>query len=890
MTITSKLVALCRNIVRRQRLDRELDDEVRATVEVLVAEKVRAGMSSESARRVALIEIGGIEPLKQQVREVRMGSTLDAIAQDVRYAVRLLVRHPLFTLIAALSLAVGIGANTAVFTIGKGLVRFAPAAVSEPDRVVDIGRSLDGLTFGFNPGSYPDYLDIRRRTTTMAHVYARTLFPRDMTLSVAGGTERVVAEVVTTNYFATLGTRPALGRLFGAEESDRPGATPTVVLSHRFWTRRFDSDPSVVGQTVRVNRTLMTIVGIAPEGFQGTTIVVPDLWVPVGMVAAAEQLEARRVAWLVMGARLKPEVTIAQAAADLDAIDRALREEYPSESGPRSRPFRVLAATPLAGNMPAAVAALLLLGVLASTVLVVACTNVAGLLLARATGRRREMALRLAVGAGRSRVVRQLLTETLMLFALGAASAVVFAKVIASRLVGMLSASPIPVHIALDLDWRVMGFACGLSLAAALVFGLAPALHASRADASTALKAESHGASSRQRLRQTFVVAQVALSLLLIVVGGLFMRALQRANSTDAGFDARGVEVASIELPAASDTEIAGLSFARDLIERVRQSPGVDAAAMTWSLPLASEAFGFGLSLPGALPTPGQSSAEVAGSGNIVTPGYFAAMDIPMLAGRDFTERDAPGAPLVGIVGEATARRFWPGLNPIGQRLVLNGAGSTGAHLQVVGVVRDLRYRSVDFGGLPFVYLPLRQHHMPKMTLLVRSRPGMSAGPSVRAAVAELSRAPSSLSTHALEDAIAVNLMPQRIVASVAGSLGLAGVLLAAIGVYGVAAYAVARRTREIAIRSALGAQRGAIVRLVLRQAIVLISIGAAIGLALGGVAGRVLSMMLVGVSPVDPPTLAAAIVLCSGVVLAACYVPVHRAMRIAASDALRSE
>jgi predicted permease len=874
MRFLARLASLWHNLRRRDRVERELDEELRTTLELLVEEKTRAGMSAADARRAAAIELQ-IEPIKEQVRDVRSGALLDTFGQDIRYAARLLRRYPLFTLTAALSLAVGIGANTTVFTIGTSLLRFAPAAVTEPDRIVDIGRRLEGLPVGFNPGSYPDYLDLRRRSTTLEHVYARTLFPRSMTLAVSGGAENVVAEVVTTNYFSTLGTRPALGRLFLADESDRPGESPVIVLSHRFWTRRFNADRTIVGRVVRLNQFPMTVVGVAPEGFQGTTIAAPDLWVPLGMTATAEQLDVRRAGWVVMGARLAPGATMAQAAAELDVIDRALREEYPGQQAAKS--YRLLPASPLAGNMPLAAAAVLLLGAIATTILVIACANVAGLLLARASARRREMALRLAIGAGRWRLVRQLLTETLMLFALGSAVGVALARVMASMVMGLLPVLPIPVQISMAIDWRVVAFACGLSLVAALLSGLAPALDASRADVSTVLKTESPGASARARLRHAFVIAQVAGSLLLIVIGSLFTRALQQASSpAGAGFDSNGVEVATIES-----------SLSREWLERARQLPGVQSVSMAQYLPLASEGYGFGL-FPGT--QAGDPSAAVAGSGNIVAPGYFATLRIPLVAGRDFTEQDAPGAPEVAIVGEAAARRFWPGRSAIGQRLVLNGVDREGAVLQVVGVARDIRYRNLDFESVPFVYLPMRQHGVTKMALVVRSAAGNSVARPLREIGAELNREAAPISTQPLDEVMSAGLAPQRILAFVSGTLGCLGVLLAAIGIYGITALSVARRTREIAVRTALGAQRGAVARLVVRQALSLTMIGIVGGLVLGAVAGQVLSILLIGVSPFDPLALSGAVVLCVAVTLLACYVPLRRAMRVSASDALRAE
>jgi predicted permease len=887
MRITFRLISLCRNVFRRGRVERDLDEEMRATLDALTVDKMRAGLPREAAQRAARIELGGVEVVKQQVRDARSGALLDTFAQDVRYGVRLLRRYPLFALTAALSLAVGIGATTAVVTIANGLLRFSPPGVIEPERVVDIGRSLDGLPVGFNPGSYPDYLDIRQRTTTLDHVYAHVLFPQNLSLVGPAGTDRVVAEVVTTNYFATLGARPAAGRLFLADESDRPGESPIVVLSHRYWTRRFNADPAIVGQTVRLNRNPVTVVGVAAEGFHGTTIVTADVWVPLSMYANADVLDMRRSGWLVMGARLKPGASTAQAAAELDAIDRALRSEYPSQQN--SRPFRLLPASPVAGNSAVAAAALMLLMAFATTVLAIACANVAGLLLARASGRAREMALRLAIGAGRLRLIRQLLIETLMLFALGAAVGVLLGRVMTSALVRLLPTLSIPVEISLGLDWRVVAFACGLTFVAALLSGLAPALHASRADVSTVLKSESQGASARFRLRNAFVVAQVALSLLLIIVGSLFTRALQHAGSTDVGFDASRVQIASIDVTAAGYTDVTGPGAVQALLESVRQVPGVESASLARVLPLASESLGFGLSLPGAVAATGRS-AMIGASGNIVASGYLTVMRIPLIAGRDFGEQDAPGAPLVAIVGESTASRFWPGQDPIGKQLAVDGPGQGTSVVQIVGVARNYLSSSLDFGTTPFIYLPFRQHYVTGMALVVRTSPGRSSAAQVRAVAAETNPTLPALTIRPLEEAIAVGLTPQRIVASVAGSLGIVGVLLAAIGIYGITAYMVARRTREIAIRAALGAQRRAIVALVLRHAITLLTIGSVTGLALGAVAGQVLSALLVGVSPLDPAALLAGVGLCAAIVLAGSYLPVYRAIRIQASDALRSE
>ena len=886
-----RLLSLLRNLFRRDRVERDLHEEMQAMFDVLVSDHIRSGMSPPEARRVAGIALG-IESTKLQVREVRRGARLDSFLRDARHALRLLWANPAFTIVAVASVAIGIGTATTVFTMADGLLRFSPPGVADPARLVDIGQAVD-IPIGMNPASYPDYLDIRRRTTTLDHVYAHPLFTRTMNLATSDGAEDVLSDIVTTNYFAALGARPVVGRLFSPDESDRPGASPVVVVSHRYWTRRFGGSRDIVGQTVRVNRYPVTVIGVAPEGFHGNTVIGVDMWVPMslGTLISAlppESFEVRNGGLVVVGARLKPGVSVAQASQDLDAIDRALREEYPGKR--YGRGLRLLSASPLADKSPLAVAAILLLTAVASIVLTIACANIAGLLLIRGAGRRREMALRLAIGAGRGRLVRQLLTETTVLFVLGAAGGITLARLLSSVVVSVLSTLPIPIQLSLALDWRALSFAGGLALLAALIAGLTPALNASKVDVSTVLKDEAQGSSPRFRTRLAFVVAQLALSFLLIAVGGLFARALSQANSVSSGLDARDVEVGSIDAANGGYTNVTGVLFAREAIARVRALPGVAAVSIARALPYASEGFGFGFSLPGAAPGPGGQPAEIGGSGNIVEPGYFNAMRIPLVAGRDFTDHDTTGTPLVAIVGEAAARRFWPDQNAIGQPIVMNGAGETGTVLQVVGVARDVPYRSLSFGSVPFVYIPLRQHYSAQMTLVVRAAAGTRVREQVRRSVAAMNTQTPPISMRPLADVIANSLLPQRLVAVVAGVLGLAGVLLAAIGIYGVTAYSVAQRTREIAIRAALGAGRSQLVRLVLKQGVRLTTIGLVIGLVLAGIAGQVLSLLLVGVSPIDPATFLGSCVLCGSVSLAASYVPVHRALRVAAAQALRAE
>src|SRR5262245_27600286 len=489
---------------------------------------------------------------------------LDGLVQDVRYGCRLLRRNPLFALTAALSLAIGIGANTTIFTIANALLFKAPIGVVDPGRLVDVGRSQDGE--GFDNSSYRNYLDIRAGNTVFSDVYAIRFGAEAMSLGGRDGAERIYGELVTTNFFSVLGTRAAAGRLFTRDDSEQPGASPIVVLSHHFWRRRFNSDPAIVGQTLPLNGRPFTVVGVAPEGFHGTTILTTDLWAPVTMVAelaprrSRSMLTTREGVWLVMGARLKPGVTVRQAQAELANIGRALEQEYPKQN--RGKGIRVVPSSPIPGNGAPVAAFLALLMGIVGLVLAIACANVAGVLLARATARRREIAVRLAIGAGRTRLVRQMLVEATILFMLGAAAGLALARVMPTL--------PVPVDVSLPLDARAIGFTIGLSLAAAVLSGLAPALHGSKSEVLSGLKADAQGGPERLRLRNAFVVSQVAFSIVLVVGAALFVRALQHAAHIDPGFDPRGVELAALDLSISGYTDETGRVFARELIQRVR--------------------------------------------------------------------------------------------------------------------------------------------------------------------------------------------------------------------------------------------------------------------------------------------------------------------------------
>jgi putative ABC transport system permease protein len=817
---------------------------------------------------------------------------LDSILHDLRYAIRLVRRNPFFALTAVLSLAIGIGANTTIFTIANALLFRAVPGVADPGRLVDIGRSQNGE--GFDNNSYPNYLDIRQRTTTLSGVYAYRFEPDPASLDAGDGAQRVYAHVVTSNFFTVLGARASAGRLFTPEDGEIPDASPLVVLSHRFWQRRFNGDPSVIGRTVDLNRSPFTVIGVGTEAFHGTTLMSPDIWVPMNMIATVNLsrdsgiLDRRQSVWLMMGGRLKPGIALGEARAELDAIGRALEQEYPAAN--RGKGVRVTTQAPIPGN-PAPVAGFVavLMGIV-GLVLAIACANVAGVLLARATSRQREIAVRVAIGAGRWRVIRQLLVETLLLFAAGAAAGLFVARAMTTVIVSLLPALPLPVDVSLPLDGRALAFTAGLSLLCALLSGLVPAVHASRIDVVPGLKSESTGGPGKLRLRSAFVVGQVAFSLVVVVIAGLFVRALDRAAAIDPGFDRRGVELAVLDLSLGRYTDETGLAFGRDLIERVRQVRGVQAATLIRVVPLIGSRMGLGgIAVPGQPAPDGRRYFEA--DWNIIETGYFDTMRATLVAGRDFAASDRQGTTRVAIISETAARRWFPGQDPIGGTINQQmGDGTADRPLTIVGVARDSKNQSLDEPLRPFVYVPFQQVYTPRMTIAARTTNGQRVAAELRRVVAAIDPKLPVVTSETLEDYTALPLLPQRVAASVSGSLGVVGLLLAAIGVYGLTAYVVSSRTREIGIRMALGAEPRDVLGMVLRQGLRLTIAGASIGLVLAAVAGQVIASLLMGVGPMDGVTFAGASVLFVAIGVAACYVPARRALRINAMEALRYE
>ena len=874
--------------------------EIRSHLALLEDEYLRRGMTASEAREAAHRAFGSTALTADRHRDAGSFAWLADLRWDVRYAARLLRRNPAFALTAIVSLAIGIGANTTVFTVADAVLFRDPAGVAAPDRLVDIGSSRNG--YGFGTISFPTYLDVLERSRTLEGVYVHPMFPQAMTLAepstgpAAAPVERVFGSVVSANYFAVLGATPALGQLFHARTSrdslhgDAPD--PLIVLSHRFWIRRFNRDPAMVGRTLTVNAQPYLVTGVAAEGFQGTGVFAPDVWIPVTVATERATLANRGASWLNAGGRLRAGISRAQASAELDAIGRTLAREHPDSQTSKTT-LRAVALSPLPGVGGPMTAFLALLVAIVAVVLLTACANLAGVLLARAAARRREIAVRLAIGAGRGRLVRQLLVETLLVFAFGAAAALAFARAATSLLLAMMPAVSVPVDIRLALDARTIAFTGGLAFAAAILSGLAPAVQAARADVLASLKDDAP-CSSRMRLRHAFLIGQVACSVLLVVVAGLFARALQHVAASDPGFDPRGVELAAVNLSLAGYTETTAPLFARELLGRVRALPDVEDATMAFVLPGGFERLGLG----GVAPADG--SPLSAADWNVVEPRYFATMRMALVAGRDFTAADATAAEPVAVVGEGVVRRFWPGsqaTDAVGRHLRQGsfdprGNSRLNRSLRIVGVARDPTYGTLLEGttGL-YVYVPLQQQYLRNTAMIVaRSKDGRRLAEALRATVTAMNPGLPIVSARTAEEYTSLGILPQRIVAATAGGLGVVGLLLAAVGVYGVTAYTVARRTREFGVRIALGATAGDIVGMVLWQGMSVTAAGMAIGLIAAAGAANAATAYLFGVPPLDPTAYGAAVLAFTVAGMIACYAPARRAATADPVVALRQE
>lgn len=815
-----------------------------------------------------------------------------AIRSDLTFAVRLLRNSPIFTVTAVLSLAIGLAANAAIFSLADAILLRGRPGIREEGRIVDIARSQDGK--GFDTLSYPNYADLRDRNTVFSGIAATRFGTEPFGLGAETGADRVFGQAVSGNYFDVLGVTMARGRGFRADE-DRPGAARQVlVISHALWQRRFKGADDIAGTVVRLNGHPFTIVGVAERNFTGHMIMAADIWLPVTAYPGAtgrsqELITSRAASWLTAIARLKPGVTLDQAQAELLSIGGALERTYPREN--KGRGLVAARSDRVSGfGRPYVTAFIALLFGLVGLVLLIACTNVAGMLLARGVTRAREVAVRIAVGAGRGQIVRQLITESILLALAGTLLGVVLAVWMIDAIRGFLP-EPLPVVVVLDLrlDWRVVGFSLMLAVTTGVLFGLVPALQAARTDLATTLKdaAAAGGAPKRLRMRQAFVVAQVAMSVLLLVCALLLARSLRQAGRIDPGFSTTNVEVVGLDFRLAGYEPERGARLTEALLLRVSQLPGVRAAGMARMMPLAGGGLGLGrLRLPGESP---EAPDRAQPDWNIVTPGYFAALGTAIVRGRGFTDADGAGALDVAVINETFARRWWPHEDPIGQTLAHEVEPDQPARtLHVVGVARDGKYRSLGEAPRPFIYVPHAQHYAAEMFLLARGDGSRRLVPDLTAIVRQLDRDLPTTVAGPLADVTAIGLMPHRLAASVAGAFGVVGLLLAGIGIYGITAFNVSQRRREIGVRVALGATRDRVLRLVVGQSMRMVGLGVCVGLAAAAGATQVLGSLLYGIRPLDPLSFALGAGLFIALAAIASSLPARRAASMNPVEALR--
>ncbi|HWD00775.1 MAG TPA: ABC transporter permease [Candidatus Sulfopaludibacter sp.] len=889
-----------RQLLRRDSAEADLQDELAFHLERETEKLVRAGMGPEQARREARLAAGGLAQIQEAVREQWNWGWCADLWQDARYAVRAMKQSPVFAGVAVLSLALGIGANAAIFGV-LDAVLMKPLPVREPGRLVHFSRKND------DSFTYPIWEQVRDRQDVFSGVFAYGNGRFDL----ASGGEKKPAQglFVSGDYFRTLGVAPLLGRTI-TKEDDRVGggsANAVAVLSYAFWQRAYGGDPHIVERSIRLDGLPFQVIGVMPRGFFGVEVGQSfDVIVPVTSVTLLHpkggELEGRSHWWLTLMGRLGDGVGMQQAAARLKALaplvyQASLPTDIPVEfqKGFLAGRLDIAPAETGISNLRARYGrALLVLMGIVGLVLLIACVNIANLLLARASARGREIAVRLAMGAGRFRLVRQLLTESILLSLIGTACGVVLARIGGPLIVSLISEPGEAQFLDLTPDWRVVSFAVGAAILTGMLFGLAPALRATRLTTAEALKQGSRGLTERRggwSPGRLLVMAQVALSLLLLVGAGLFAGSLRKLVKQDLGFQAEGVLLMVPDLRGGKFSSETEDLVVEDLLARARAIPGVRSASRSAETPVDGGSWQWDIRLK----TPDGGRKKAHAWVNLVSPGYFQTMRTPLLRGRDVAAGDRANSPHVAILNETAAREYFPGVDPVG-KFYYDEAFQQGAKefpVQVIGLVKDAKYRTLRDAAPPTIYLPITQTPTPESEIGIFELryEGSSAG--VIAGMKEAAREADpriSLEFRSLATQVSNSLLQERLVATLAACFGLLALVLASAGLYGVVSYAAARRRNEMAIRMALGSSRGGVLGLMLRDLASLVAIGIPLGLAAAWGCARLLHTMLWGLTPGDPATMAGAAGLLSGMALVAGYLPARRAARQDPMASLREE
>jgi predicted permease len=893
-------------LFRKERRDAELSSEIDSHLQLHIEDNLRAGMSREEARRQALTKLGGIEQTKENYRDRRGLPVLEVLLRDIQYALRMLRKNPGFTAVAVLTLALGIGANSAIFQMLDALT-MASLPVRNPQEIAEIKiadrqGARGSVEFWNAQASYPLWEEIRRRQQSFSSIFAWS--PGQYNLSPSGEARWASGLEVSGNFFSALGIPPALGRVF-VDADDQPACNaPSVVLSNAFWQREFAGSPSAIGKKLTLERQPYEIIGVTPANFTGLEVGKNfDLAIPLCSESLGSVEENRSDSsaewWLVVMGRLKPGWTLEKASEHLATIspgvfESSLRPDYPKASIPQYLKFK-LTAIPARGGLSQLrenySSSLWLLLAITGVVLLIVCTNLANLMLARASARERELTVRTALGASRTRLVCQLLTEGLLLAGAGAAVGVWLATILSKLLLQFLATESSPIFLPLHLDWLTIAFASSVAAGACILFSLAPALRGTRVSPSAALKSSGRGATSgpaRFTMRRLLVVSQIAFSLMLLVGALLFTRSFLNLTATDTGLNWQGVVTSYLDLSRLNLPVERRLVFKFELVRSLEQIPGVESAAETSIVPLSDGSTSNDVWMDGSDPT---HTTECSFS--VVSPGFFKTLGIATLAGRNFLSADSPASPSVAIVNESFVRQVLRGANPLGLRFWRQATPrNPEMRFEIVGVVKDSKYNKIRRALTPIVYLPQTQEPHPTsfaQVLIRSSLPPAATLAAVKTAVTRIS--PDITATYEVFDTmVRDSLLRDRLMAWLSGFFGLLAILLAAVGLYGVIAYVVAQRTNEVGIRMALGASGGEIMRMFLGETATLLAIGCVAGGVMSLAAGRAAAALLYGLKPYDPLTFALAAALLALVAISASFIPARRAARVDPMVALRYE
>ena len=883
-----------RSLFHRTKADQELDDELGDHLELKTQQYISQGMASEEARRSAVLEMGGLEKRKEECRDARQITWLQDLVQDVHYGLRVLRKSPAVTVVIVVAIALGVGANTAIFSVVNGFL-LRPLPVPWPEQIAVLAIQQKDAPVGSSGFSYPEFVDFREQASRAADIFGIVLGTVQFTAN--DQSQECSANYVSGNFFTALGLRPAAGRLFLPGEAETPGQPLLVILGYGYWQKRFGGDPRAIGSPIHINGKSAAIIGVAPRQFQGMySIVETHVYLPMSAMIQEESAslfwenrDRRRI--LAFG-RLKPGIGLREAQSSLDVVSARLARQYPATDKwftLRAIPEKSARPIPYANNFFFAVSGLFL--VLAALVLLLTCMNVENILLARGSARQREMAIRAALGAARARLVRQMLTESVLLAILGGGAGVLLGMCVA-RWTSSIHLQSLPLHVNASFDWRVFAFAASSALLTGLVVGILPALRASAADVNSVLHEGGQRDSfaiHQSGFRNFLVVAQIAGSFTLLVVAGLFVRSLQKVESFDLGFDPSHVLDVTMDPHQAGYDEPRAAAFYRELEPRVRALPGVQSVSLASYVPMGGFPNSRQVSLEGHPTAPGRQAPGVLS--NSVDPPYFETMRIALLRGRRFTDSDDETAPRVAIINQTMAARFWPREDPIGKRFSMEG--DTGPFMEVVGVTANGKYKTVGDDAEPFFFVPLAQNFASKLALQIRTLgPPESLAAPVKEQITQLAPDLAIVDIETMNQLLAgaFGYLAFRLAATFAAALGVIGLILAVVGVYSVVSFAANQRTREMGIRIALGASSRDILHLVWLQGVRLVIVGIAVGSAAAGALTRAMAQVIAGISASDPVAYITAGVLLAAVALFACYIPARRAMRVDPMVALRYE